>query len=422
MSDIADPTTAQSLRRSWAPLSSAFLSWMFDAMDLQLFTMILFPSVSELLATHDTATVAATGGIIVACKLFAWGLGGIVFGVVADHLGRARTMALTVLIYSVFTGLSALAQNWWELAILQALAGIGIGGEWSAGAALVAETWPEKSRAKALQVMQLAFAFGFFVAALLNLVIGPFGWRWVLLAGASPAVVTIGIRMFVREPERWVRVKEARAPHEGPMHTFAAIFSPAYRRVTIVGVLISMTMMVGSWGTSTLLPSWIHDMLGAAQAGRAGLVTSQSFMIVNVGALAGYLVLIWMTEALGRRWSYFLICLGACVANLVMFTYIHDLTSFYWFMLVYGFFAIGGFGTFACYLPELFPTRMRATGQGFCWNMARIVTGAGPLTSGLLVGAFGSVPKAGMFVAWIYVVGLIAIWFGPETKGRQLLD
>ena len=409
-------------RLPWLALISAFLSWMFDAMDLQLFTMILFPSVSELLGTHDIGTVAGTGGLIVAIKLFAWGIGGVVFGVVADRVGRARTMALTVLIYSVFTGLSALAQNWWELAILQALAGVGIGGEWSAGAALVAETWPEKSRARAMQVMQLAFAFGFFAAASLNLLIGPFGWRWVLVAGTCPALVTIGVRLFVGEPERWVRVKQARAAHETSWRTFTAIFAPGYRRVTIVGVLVSLTMMVGSWGTSTLLPTWIHQMLATAGSTHGVLVTSQSFMIVNAGALAGYLTLIWMTEALGRRWSYFLFCAGAGLTNLLMFGFVHDLSVFMPVMLVYGFFAIGGFGTFAAYLPELFPTRFRATGQGFCWNMARIVTGAGPLTSGLLVGAFGSIPRAGMVVAWIYVVGLVAIWFGPETKGRSLAD
>ena len=419
MSGQVDAATAR--RLPWLALISAFLSWMFDAMDLQLFTMILFPSVSELLASHDIGAIAGTGGLIVAIKLFAWGIGGVVFGVVADRLGRARTMGLTVLIYSVFTGLSALSQTWWQLAILQALAGIGIGGEWSAGAALVAETWPEKSRARAMQVMQLAFAFGFFAAASLNLVIGPFGWRWVLVAGTCPALVTIFIRLFVAEPERWVKVRHARHRDETAWRTFTAIFQPAYRRVTIVGVLISMTMMVGSWGTSTLLPTWIHQMLGASSA-RAVLVTSQSFMIVNAGALAGYLTLIWMTNALGRRVSYFLFCAGAGLTNLVMFGFVHDLSVFMPVMLVYGFFAIGGFGTFAAYLPELFPTRFRATGQGFCWNMARIVTGAGPLTSGLLVGAFGSIPRAGMVVAWIYVVGLVAIWFGPETKGRSLAD
>src|SRR5262249_46292502 len=150
--------------------------------------------------------IAQIGGYIMAIKLFCWGLGGILFGVVADRWGRARTMILTIMIYAVFTGLSGLAQSWIQLAVLQAFAGVGIGGEWAAGAALIAETWPEKQRSRAMQVMQMAFAFGFFAAALDNLVLGPISWRWVLVAGAVPAVLSLLIRRFIPEPERWVAV------------------------------------------------------------------------------------------------------------------------------------------------------------------------------------------------------------------------
>jgi MFS family permease len=372
--------------------------------------------------------VAYTGGSILACKLFAWGLGGIVFGVVADRIGRSRTMIVTVLIYSIFTGLSGLAQNWWQLAILQALAGIGIGGEWAAGAALVAETWPEKTRARAMQVMQMSFAFGVFLAALLNLLIGPFGWRWVLLAGASPALITLFIRRFVPEPARWNIIRRQRqiAASEGvpdtAMGTFLAIFASGMRRRTIVGALIAAAMMIGSWGTATLLPIWIHQLLGPDRAALAVKVTSQSFMLTTVGAVVGYLSLIWLTDAVGRRWSYFLIVVGCAGANLFMFTQVKGIDALFRFMPVYGFFAIGGFGTFAAHLPELFPTRVRATGLGFCWNMARVFTAAGPFLSGMLVGVFGSVPSAGAMVAWIYVIGIAAIWFGPETKGVPLED
>jgi MFS family permease len=195
---------------AWASLVSACAAWMFDAMDLQIFTLVLFPSVSELVGSTNPPVVAYTGGLIFACKFVAVGLGGIVFGVAADRIGRSTTMIITVLIYSVFTGLSALAQNWWQLALLQALAGVGIGSEWAAGAALIAETWPERIRPRALIIMQLSFAVGVFLAALLNLVIGPFGWRFVFAAGAAPALLTIGIRIFVPEPERWIKVKNDR--------------------------------------------------------------------------------------------------------------------------------------------------------------------------------------------------------------------
>jgi MFS family permease len=422
----ADGRAAVTPTVAWTALASAFLGWMFDAMDLQIFTLILFPSVSELVGTRVPAVIASYGGLIVAIKLFAWGLGGILFGVVADRVGRSRTMMITVLIYSVFTGLSGLAQTWWELALLQALAGIGIGGEWAAGAALVAETWPEKSRGRALQVMQMAFAFGFFTAALVNLLIGPIGWRWVLAFGALPAVLTLFIRQFVPEPERWINVRDQRRATAGAadtaMNTFLAIFSPTMRRRTIVGVLVAVTMMIGSWGGTTLIPTWIHQLLGPEQAKLAVQRTSESFMLMNVGALLGYLTLIWLTGAIGRRWSYFLICLGAALSTVFLFTQVKTFEGLQLFMVIYGFFAIGGCGTVAAYLPELFPTRFRATGQGFCWNMARLLTGVGPLVSGMLVASFGSIPAAGVMVAWIYVIGLVAIWFGPETRGVPLED
>ena len=215
-------------------LASAFAGWMFDSADLNLFTLVMFPSISELTGGNHPGSVALIGGYVMAIKLFCWGIGGILFGVVADRWGRARTMVATIIIYAVFTGLSGLARNWGELAALQALAGFGIGGEWAAGAALIAETWPEAKRSRAMQIMQMAFAFGFFVAALDNLLLGPISWRWVLAAGALPAVFSLAIRSFVPEPERWVKVHEAeKSGRMEPMtagSTFLSIFGPALRR------------------------------------------------------------------------------------------------------------------------------------------------------------------------------------------------
>ncbi len=274
----------------------------------------------------------------------------------------------------------------------------------------------------------MSFALGFFLAALLNLIIGPIGWRLVLAAGAAPALITLFIRQFVPEPARWVAVRYqgTGVTHDGVLDTaastFLAIFAPRIRRRTIVGVLIAVAMMIGGWGTLTLLPTWIHQLLGPDRSALAVKVTSQCFMLINAGAVFGYLSLIWLTNAIGRRWSYFLIAVGCAAANLFMFTQTTTINELLWFVVVYGFFAVGGFGIFAVYLPELFPTRFRATGPGFCWNTARAFTAAGPFVSGLLVGVFGSVPKAAVMVTGIYVIGLIAIWFGPETRGVPLRD
>lgn len=406
----------------WLCLVSAFAGWMFDSMDLNLFTLVLFPSVAELTKLTSPPEIAKIGGYIMAIKLFCWGIGGIMFGVVADRIGRARTMVITILIYATFTGLSGLAQNWGQLAALQALAGFGIGGEWAAGAALIAESWPEHKRARAMQVMQMAFAFGFFAAALDNLVLGPISWRWVLAAGAVPALLSLLIRFFVPEPERWVAVKERDAGKTTARETFAAIFRPDLRRRTIVGAVVASSVMIGCWGGLTLLPSWIQQMVRASGGTNGVSTISYAFMLMMVGAVFGYLTLIWMTDALGRRWSYFIFNVGAFASSLYLFWYVADLPTLLWFMLVYGYFAIGGFGTFAVYLPELFPTRVRATGQGFCWNAARSATAIGPLIAGWLVAEFGSFPAAAAAVAFAYVVGAIVIWFGPETRGIPLAD
>ena len=408
-------------------LVSAFLGWMFDSMDLNLFTLILFPSVSDLLGTTNPAEVAKTGGLIMAIKLFAWGFGGILFGVAADRMGRAKVMAITIAIYSLFTGLSAMAQSWGQLAFFQALAGLGIGGEWAAGAALVAETWPAKHRAKAIQIMQMAFAFGFFAAALDNLVLGSHGWRWVIAAGALPAVLTLVIRRFIPEPERWTKAmtlaKMTDPESANASKTFAAIFKGPLLRRTVVGVLVASAAMLGCWGGLTLLPNWIQQLTAGGKAGMSAKdAVSYSFMLMMAGAVLGYLTLAYLSDWLGRRWCYFIFWSGALVSSLYMFMNVTDMRGLLWFMPVYGYFVIGGFGTFATYLPELFPTRVRATGQGFAWNMARILTGFGPISIGLLLGQFGTFPHVAAAISLFFVVGLVAIWFGPETRGIALED
>jgi MFS family permease len=419
-SDASEITKYQKL-----VLLSAFLGWMFDSMDLNIFTLILFPCIKELIQSTNPAEIAKIGSIVIAIKLFAWGIGGVVFGVVADRYGRAKTMALTVLIYALFTGLSAFATSWEMLAFFQALAGIGIGGEWAAGAAIIAETWPAKNRARAIQVMQLAFAIGFFLAAINNLVLGQFGWRWVIGVGVIPVFLTIIIRRYVKEPERWIKVSEERknSPQEDSnWKIFSAIFSKPHLRNTIIGVTVASAAMLGCWAGLSLMPTWIMQLTTTAKAGNPVTMVSYAFMLMMVGAFAGYVSLIWLSDFLGRRKCYFLFWSLALVSSLYLFTQVNDIYTLLWFMPIYGYFVIGGFGTFATYLPELFPTRVRGTGQGFCWNMARFLTGFGPLSAGFLIQSMGSIPKVAATLSLLFIIGLIAIWFGPETKGIPLED
>jgi MFS family permease len=175
-------------------------------------------------------------------------------------------------------------------------------------------------------------------------------------------------------------------------------------------------------GTTTLLPIWIHELVGPDQGALDIQVTAGCFMLPNIGAVFGYLAIMWLNDALGRRETYCLAVVGCLATSLFAFGHIETLDALARFMPLYGFFAIGGFGTFAVHLPELFPTRLRATGQGFCWNMGRAITAVGPLVSGVLVEVVGSVPKAAIVMSASYLIGLVAIWFGPETRGLPLPD
>jgi MFS family permease len=262
------------------------------------------------------------------------------------------------------------------------------------------------------------FAGGFFLAGLLNVWIGPIGWRWVFVAGAAPAPLALAIRCLVPEPARWLAQRRS-LPAARPLR---AIFARGIRRNTIVGVLIAASMMVGAWGTTSLLSTWIVQLAGAGHGARAVTATGQAFMLANAGAVLALLPLMWLNRLLGRRWAYALVAVGCLVTALFAFTTLTSLEALLRFMPLYGFFAIGGFATFAVYLPELFPTAIRATGQGFCWNAGRLLTALGPLTSGLLVEKMDSVPKAAAVLSVAYLVGLCAVWFGPETRGAPLVD
>ena len=196
----------------WRVLICACLGWALDIMDGYLYAIILFPAMSDLLGTTESAQIGLYGGVVLSIFMIGWALGGLIFGPIADRYGRAKTMAITILIYASFTGLCGIAGSWQELALYRFLTGIGIGGEWAAGAALIAETWPAKSRAKAAGIMQASGGIGFFLAIGLYLFIGPYGWRWVFALGVLPAIVAFYIRHSLEEPERWTRAKATQNP------------------------------------------------------------------------------------------------------------------------------------------------------------------------------------------------------------------
>ena len=218
-------------------------------MDGYLYAIILFPAMSDLLGTTESAIIGWYGGIVLSIFMIGWALGGLIFGPIADRYGRAKTMAITILIYATFTGLCGIASNWWELAIFRFLTGLGIGGEWAAGAALIAESWPAQSRAKAAGIMQASGGIGFFLASMLYLFIGPYGWRWVFALGVLPALAAFYIRRSLEEPERWVKAKSAKNPYSG-------LFAGSLRRDVVVCTAMAVIATFGYQGAIQWVPSW----------------------------------------------------------------------------------------------------------------------------------------------------------------------
>jgi MFS family permease len=347
----------------------------------------------------------------------------VLFGVLADRLGRTKTLVLTILIYAVFTGLAALSATWWQLALFRFLTALGIGGEWAAGAALVAEVWPEEKRAKAAGILQSAWAAGFFAAAIINLLMRDYGWRPIFVVGIAPAVVALLVRLWVKEPERWVKAcaeeKQAGAAQSSKL---AALFAPGLVRSTLVGSGLAFVAVFGLWGATNWTPTLIRtlpDLQGLSASEMTSRV-SYATMLLNVGALAGYLSFGPLADRVGRRAVFAGMCLGSLVMLPITFltprAYVHVLLL----LPLLGFFNNGIFSGFPIYLPELYPTRIRATGAGFCFNVGRVLASTGPLLTGVLVTALGSFGRAASAVALIYLVGLALLPFAPETRGKPL--
>ena len=413
----------------WLVLFIAWLGWVFDAMDATIYAIVLHPALHELLAAGTpTGTVPAEhigwyGGIIFSVFLIGWAIGGIFFGMLADYFGRTKTLILTILIYALFTGLAALAQDWWHLAIYRFLTALGIGGEWAAGAAIVAETWPEDKRAKAAGILQSAWAAGFFLAATFNLLLHDYGWRMLFLVGVLPAFVALLVRWWVKEPDRWVRAhgKDIRSAQPALVR-LSELFRGDLRRGTLVGSILAFVAVFGLWGATNWAPTLVRAMPDLQGFDSATLAKDVSYaiMALNAGALCGYLAFGPLADRFGRRTVFGLMCLGSLIMLPVTYLVPQTYPGVLLLLPVLGFFNNGIFSGFPIYLPELYPTRLRATGAGFCFNAGRVLASVAPFVTGFLIAALGSFNKAASIIALIYVLGLAVLPFAPETRGKPL--
>jgi MFS family permease len=397
-------------------------------MDATIYALVLHPALHDLLRVQTGGAVSPEaiawyGGIIFSIFLVGWAIGGVLFGIVADRFGRTRTLIFTILIYALFTGLAALSTTWWHLAIYRFLTALGIGGEWAAGAALVAEVWPEQKRAKAAGVLQSAWAAGFLFAAAVNLLLRHSGWRPLFVVGIAPAVVALFVRLWVKEPERWVKAQEReRQPGVARSQKLAELFQPGLLRSTLAGSGLAFVAVFGLWGATNWTPTLVRSLPELQGSDAAALTTYVSYatMLLNAGALAGYLSFGPLADRWGRRAAFALMCVGSLVMVPVTFLTPRSYANVLLLLPLLGFFNNGIFSGFPIYLPELYPTRIRATGAGFCFNVGRVLASAGPFLTGFLVTALGGFGRAASAIALIYLVGLLILPFAPETKGKSL--
>lgn len=391
---------------AWRALFAAQAGWMLDAMDFLLFTFAILPIQKEFGLT------SATMGGLTSVALIAGAIGGIAFGRIADRVGRVRAMTISIVLYSIATAGLATSHSLWQLVAWRILVGFGMGGEWSCGSVLVAETWPAEHRGKAMGLMQSGWAIGALLAATLSAtVLDRFGWRVLFLFGALPAIAAFFIRRGVEEPEVWTNRSERGAP-------FVEIFAPRYIRRTVLATLVASSVLVAYWGLTSWLPAFLASPV---EKGGAGLTVTKSalwLVILQLGAFAGYVSFGWIADRFGRRPSFtFFMVAAAIVVPVFAFGARQPLTLLFIGPLV-GYFGHGYFSLFGAMLAELFPTRIRATAQGFCYNAGRIVSAAAPYTIGALAASRLGLGLA--IDALFFAVGGVLIWLLPETRGTEL--
>lgn len=430
-------------RYAWIVLLVAALGWLFDTMDQNLFTLVrntaltslMFPGVAASAITKgQAALVNQNGANMTAIFLLGWAAGGLLFGVLGDRLGRTRTMMITILIYATFTGLSGLTNSVPAFGLFRFLTGLGVGGEWAAGAALVSEVFPSRSRPMALGLLQSLSAVGNMLAAIINLLLNSIHiagdiWRWAFAIGTLPALVVLWIRLSIREPEPWQQAKrEAESSGSKELGGIGQLFAePALRRNTIGATLMAAAGVGGLWGIGVFTPELVKVVLEPLHLSSSALGKNVSyvFMVQQMGGFLGMYSYAFFAEKTTRRVSLAVFFVLAFCAVQCMFWLAHDLRSLLVLAPILGFCTLGPFAAYTVYFPELFPTRLRATGCGFCYNCARLLAATAPFALGGLAKHFADKdhPDIGLriaasLVALIYCVGFVGIAIAPETKGK----
>jgi MFS family permease len=395
-------------------LVAAGLGWMLDAFDVMLWALVL----TEVMAHFGLSPPVA--GLLGSVTLLASAVGGIAFGVIADRFGRTRALMGSILVYSVFTFLCGLSQSVWQLAICRVGLGLGMGGEWASGAALVAETWSARDRGKALGLMQSAWAIGYGgAAAVTGVVLPAYGWRAVFFVGVLPALLTLWIRRGVQEPALWrARRAGGAVPALGPGLGFGAVVADGRLRLTVIVTLMNACTLFAWWGFNLWLPGYLSSPAARGGVGLSPATMSLFVVAMQVGMWFGYVSFGYIADAIGRRRAYVTYLVAAAALVLVYVTVRAPLP-----LLLLGpfvaFFATGYYSGFGAVTAEIYPTAVRATAQGLTYNTGRIASAAAPFAVGTLAQTHGFGAALSICSA-AFVAAAVCWWWIPETRGRAL--
>lgn len=449
---VSAPWWRELNRYQWFVFTMASLAWMFDCLDQQLFVVARNPAIASLLPPGTAPEVLKEwGAYATAIFVVGWGTGGLVFGSLGDRLGRARMLAVTVLLYSVCTGLSALAQGIADFVAYRFITGLGVGGVFGLAVALVADSLPDRARPHALGILQASSTIGNFIAALLTIGIGWLettavapgsAWRHLFLIGALPALLCVFLQFHLEEPPKWVAARAAGRLTGVRFGSYVSLFGEApWRRHALLGMVLCVSGVVGLWGIGFFSPELVGDVIGkilvaqnvpAEQVpGTRMIWTGINMMLQNLGGLAGMLTFTWLAHRHGRKPVFVGGYIAALISTVAVFQLLREPWHIFALVPVMGFFQFALFAGFAIYLPELFPLRLRSTGTSFCYNVGRFIAASGPFTLGMLqahlaAGALTAETKLDGFrdaccwMSLVYLVGLAALPFLPETKGLPL--
>jgi MFS family permease len=433
----------------WFVFIVASLAWLFDCLDQQLFILARNKAMESLLPAGVDPKLY--GGYATSIFVAGWALGGLIFGSLGDRFGRAKMLTITVLIYSLCTGLSAFSQGWIDFAAYRFLTGLGVGGVFGLAVALVADTLPDRSRPGALGMLQALSAVGNVTAGLISMFIGSLeargtiakgmGWKIMFLVGAIPAFLCVFIQMRLKEPEKWVQARAAGRAAGVKFGSYATLLGdPRWRSPALLGMVLCVAGVIGLWGIGFFSPELVGDVIKASLvkegvpeaeiAGRQQYWIGVNSIVQNLGAFVGMLLFTKLAQSMGRKAAFALGYVAALVVTVAYFQLFNGRDDI-WMSAVMGGCQLALFAGFAIYLPELFPTSLRSTGTSFCYNVGRFVAATGPFTLGALQAALkagATTPEAKLaafrnacsYMSAIFLLGLVVLAFLPETKDRPL--